>query len=346
MPDRITGQERPGIGDFRPKACAGIPDRANRRQNGIGDRLMRFGKLDLNLLVAFDTLAELRSVSAAARKLNLTQSAVSGALNRLRVVFEDELLVRHGRAMILTPKAEALAEPVRSALMLIRSTVMAPVDFIPGEATQHFRIICSDYVLVTLVSPLIARASRIAPGITFSVASPGAHALRLFEKGEIDLFIALDLHVNPKHPWRRLFGDEAVAVSWTGNTKIGARLDLETFRELGQVSAVFGEDRYPSFFDVLLRERGVGRRVEVEVDSFGMIPHALVNTDRVAVMHARLARHMAQHLPLRIMPLPLELPKVTEVVQWHKLREKDPGVSWLISQLVELAAEWSAEADQ
>src|SRR5687767_5141559 len=106
---------------------------------------MRFERLDLNLLVALDVLIEERSVSVAANRLFLSQPALSGALNRLREYFNDELLVQSGRQMILTPKAEELRAPVREALMFIRSRITTPSDFDPATAQRKFILVASDY---------------------------------------------------------------------------------------------------------------------------------------------------------------------------------------------------------
>jgi LysR family transcriptional regulator, nod-box dependent transcriptional activator len=106
---------------------------------------MRFERLDLNLLVVLDELIQEKSVSAVARRLNLSQPAISGSLNRLREYFGDDLLVPSGRTMLLTPKAEELREPVRDALMLIRTRITTPTAFDPATAERRFVLTASDY---------------------------------------------------------------------------------------------------------------------------------------------------------------------------------------------------------
>jgi DNA-binding transcriptional LysR family regulator len=124
---------------------------------------MRFERLDLNLLVALDSLIEEKSVTAAADAQHLTQSAMSAALNRLREYFQDSLLVPAGRKMILTPKAEELAGPVREVLMLIRSTVATPLHFDPQTSDRRFYVVSSDYVYAVLLAEALKCASREAP---------------------------------------------------------------------------------------------------------------------------------------------------------------------------------------
>src|SRR5438067_1930595 len=130
---------------------------------------MRFERLDLNLLVALDALIEERSVSLAARRMCLSQPAVSGALSRLREFFGDELLVPIGRQMVLTPKAEELRDAVREALMMIRSRITTPSQFDAQSAKRHFTIIASDWVYSILLAPLFIEAARSAPNIKFDV---------------------------------------------------------------------------------------------------------------------------------------------------------------------------------
>ncbi len=118
---------------------------------------MRFGRLDLNLLVALDALLTERSVSLAADRLCLSQSATSSALGRLREYFGDELLVVKGRHMILTARAEELIEPVRAVLEQIRSTIAIAPEFDPATADRQVRIMASDYTTQVLLAEALAR---------------------------------------------------------------------------------------------------------------------------------------------------------------------------------------------
>ena len=112
---------------------------------------MRFNKLDLNLLVALDHLLNLRSVSGAAARMNMTQSAMSNALLRLREYFGDDLLVKIGRRMELTPRGEALKDAVRDVLVRVEWTIATTADFDPAQSDRQFNVLVSDYTLATLV---------------------------------------------------------------------------------------------------------------------------------------------------------------------------------------------------
>jgi len=121
---------------------------------------MRFNKLDLNLLVALDHLLHLRSVSGAAERMNMTQSAMSNALLRLRDYFDDPLLVKIGRRMELTPRADSLKDPVRDVLVRVEWTIAATSQFDPARSERQFNILLSDYTLATLIPSVLANAPR------------------------------------------------------------------------------------------------------------------------------------------------------------------------------------------
>lgn len=289
---------------------------------------MRFERLDLNLLVALDVLIEERSVSVAANRLFLSQPALSGALNRLREYFNDELLVQSGRQMILTPKAEELRAPVREALMFIRSRITTPSDFDPATAQRKFILVASDYAFHVLISDVIRDSATIAPGITFELYAPDRMALERLERGEVDLILTISSYLSDEHPKRPVYEDEHAVISWSeGQHKNG--LTREAFLAAGHVVAVFGPERNPAFTEQFFIQQGISRRVEVSLPSFAALPQAVVATNRLATMYRRHAEFFARFLPLIIHEPPVEMPRIREEMQWHSLRSNDQGVQWL-----------------
>ena len=132
---------------------------------------MRLDNFDLNLLIAFDILVEERSVTRAARRLNLTQSATSAALKRLREAMQDEILVQHGKKMIPTPHALRLAPQVTAAIAQLRSLISASAAFDPLTSSRQFRMEASDYITTVLLVPLLSVLAREAPGACIEVLS-------------------------------------------------------------------------------------------------------------------------------------------------------------------------------
>lgn len=303
----------------------------------MGKNAMRFERLDLNLLVALDALIEERSVSAAAKRLFLSQPALSGALNRLRDFFGDDLLVSIGRQMVLTPKAEELRGPVREALMLIRSRITTPAVFDPATAQRQFTIIASDFVYAVLLAPMFLEASAIAPNIAFDVLSTGRRGQEMMDRGDADLLITISSFLSDEHPRQTLFTDEHVVVAWSKG-RYGETLSEEDFFTAGHAVVLFGLDRHPAFSETHFEHQGIHRRIELRVPNFSALPPAILGTDRIATMYRRHAEYFARFFPISIHAPPVDMPNVTEEVQWHSLRSSDPGLKWVVERLAHHAA--------
>jgi LysR family transcriptional regulator, nod-box dependent transcriptional activator len=305
------------------------------------DGAMRFQNLDLNLLVALDVLLEERNVSRAAARLHMSQSAMSGALGRLREFFGDELLVQVGRQMVATPRAESLAQSVRDILLRIQSAVEAKPSFDPASARRTFRIVTSDYITEVLLADVVRRLQRVAPGISLELTAPGTAMGEALQRGELDFIITPDTHTQELHPKEALFEETYCCAVWTGNTRVGDALSLEQYLELGHIGVTLSKQA-PSAEQGFLERIGHERRIEVTVPSFCTVPHLLVGTDLVATMHSRLARLYARLLPLRILPLPIEFPPLIEMLQWSRYFEDDPGVRWMRELFQTCVAEQNA----
>jgi len=290
---------------------------------------MRFERLDLNLLVALDALIEDRNVSMAARRLYLSQPALTGALNRLRDFFGDDLLIPSGRQMMLTPKAEELRGPVREALMLIRTRITTPVAFDPASAERHFTIVASDYAYHVLVAGVMQAAATLAPGITFELVPTDRRAAERLERGEVDLFLTISTYMLEGHPRRPMYKDEHAVIRWSG-ADYGRELTAEAFLAAHHAVAYFGAERHPAFTETYFSQQGIARKIDVRVPIFSALPHAVINTQRLATMYRRHAEYFARFLPLTVHEPPVFLPTVTEEAQWHTLRHADEGLKWLL----------------
>src|SRR4051812_9229618 len=155
---------------------------------------------DLNLLVALDALLAERSVTRAGSRLNLSQSAMSGTLARLRHHFDDELLIPVGRQMVLTPVAEALVDPVRDILLRVRGTLGSKPRFDHATARRHLSLAVSDYVTEILMADVLREAREEAPHITFELRPMGRRANEDLESGELDFLVAPEDYVSPGQP--------------------------------------------------------------------------------------------------------------------------------------------------
>ena len=305
---------------------------------------MRFQGLDLNLLVALDALLTERNLTAAARTVNLSQPAMSAALARLRDYFHDEIFTMQGRRMVPTALGEALAAPTRDALLRIKMTLATRNAFDPSTSERRFRVVVSDFMTIVFLARVVGDVRRIAPRVTFELLPFDDQPDDLLRRGELDFLIFPDIYLPDAYPRARLFDEHLVCVACAANAEIGEAITFGQYMAMGHVAAQFGRSRKPSIEEWLLLEHGLKRRIEVAVQSFSMIPHMIVGTNRIATMPSRLADHYAQTLPLRVLPLPLPLPKFTEALQWPALHHKDPASLWLreliLTEAKDLSDNW------
>lgn len=303
---------------------------------------MRFGRLDLNLLVALDVLLTERSVSLAADRLCLSQSATSSALGRLREYFADELLVVKGRAMILTARAEELIEPVRAVLEQIRTTVAVAPPFDPATAERTIRMMASDYSTEVLLAGVLADLERDAPNLRFEIQPMNDAPIESIERGYIDLLLTIDIAISADHPSLVLFEDDYVVVGDATNPAMAQPMTRELYLELGHVTARFGKSRVSAFEDWFMRRQKQQRRVEVCAPSFLSLPGLILGTGRIATMHRRMAEIVVGSKPLVMRELPFDIPPIREAVQWNIANNNDRALRWVVERLQAAAG---SEAD-
>lgn len=299
---------------------------------------MRFQRLDLNLLVALDALLAERSVSLAAERICLSQSATSSALARLREYFGDELLIVKGRQMILTARAESLVEPVRAVLEQIRTTIAVMPAFDPAESDRTIRIMASDYSTEVLLAGVMREFGVVAPGMRFEIHAMQDTAIESLERGIIDLLISIDISLSPDHPSQILFEEDYVVVGWNENPAMAEPMTRDLFFKLGHVTMRFGKARVPAFEDWFVRQQKQQRNIELVAPSFLSVPGLIIGSNRISSMHRRLATRMAEYLPLAIRELPLDIPPIREAVQWHITNNNDPAIRWVVERLAVAAA--------
>jgi DNA-binding transcriptional LysR family regulator len=300
---------------------------------------MQFNGLDLNLLVVLDALLAERSITRAAERVHLSQSAASGALARLRDFFNDELLVQVGHKMVLTARAEGLIEPVRNMLIQVEEIIDNQPVFEPAESTRNYRLMMSDYVAAVVMPKALRRLQACAPGATVELVSNADGSVQALERGEVDFLIAPQLHISQLHPSEDLFEDGYVCVVWSENELVGQRISLDEYLDLGHVVARFGSRRTPAVDEWFFERFGHKRRIEVVAMSFNLLPQLVIGTTRIATMPESLARQYAKHFPLRTVPTPLPIPQLVEKIQWHRCRDADSATTWMRNLLKEASRE-------
>ena len=288
------------------------------------------GAVDLNLLVVLDAILAEGSVTRAARRVGLTQPAMSQALARLRKLFDDPLFVRTPRGMVATARAADLASPVRRALAEIDRALASRSTFDPRTAKRAFTLAALDYAELVILPPLLHRLARGAPGIDLRV-----RALRQvdieeeLETGTVDLGIAvLAPGDEPALYGQKLFGERFVCVARADYPKLGATLSLAEYAALDH-ALIAPRGRPGSVVDAELAKHGLARRVALVVPHFAVAPLVVARSDLVLTVPHHVARTFVDLLPLRIVPPPLDLPGFDVVQLWHERQQQDPAHVWL-----------------
>lgn len=298
-------------------------------------RQVDIASVDLNLLKLFDALVRERSVTQAGLRLGLSQPAASRALARLRLMLADKLVVRSSQGLELTPRGEQLAGPVTRLLEDARS-IISPATFVPALATGHITLAAHDHLGLLLVSGLMARLERQAPGLSLHIEPPAGDNVRLVEHGEVDLALGVyeDLPGSLHH--RMLYQDRLVCVLRKGHAAVASGLTLGRYTALRHVAvAISGLGE--SSVDSSLSKLGRTRHVALRVPHFLAAAMMVADSDMVLTLPSRLAHHLAQRLPLVIRNLPLEVGPVAPAMIWHERLQGDPRHAWIRQQLVDVA---------
>jgi LysR family nod box-dependent transcriptional activator len=297
---------------------------------------MKLSRMDLNLLVALDALLTERNVTRAGERISLSQPAMSGALARLREMFRDELLVRVGRHLELTPLAQELAAPVRGILEQIELTIEGRRGFDPGSEKRSFVIAASDYAVLLLGRPLLARLHREAPGISVRFVQLPEHLFENLALGEID-FLVVPAETRPNYPGRLLFTDRWVCAVWSGNHLVGDRLTRKQFIALPHLAYRFGRRLLFSTADRYVSSLGLPIKIAATTESFVAAPFMLEGTDMVTLTHRRLARRLEEAANIRYFPPPFRIPDIHESIFWNPRNTASPAHVWLRTLLIESA---------
>lgn len=292
---------------------------------------MKLHTIDLNLLVVLDALLDERSVTRAGVRLGLSQPATSHALARLRDMLDDPVLVRSGRSMIPTPKAEAMRSRVSALLDEARELVVLGRDFEPSTTKMTFRVAADDYASVTRIPERMVQLAAAAPCATIIVRSMGHGAmLKALVDGEVDVGLRMAA-VGAPHPGlssEALGRDAFVCVVRAGHPGIGASVTLDDYCAVSHVLISPRGDGH-GVVDTALAAVGRTRRVGLVLPRFDLAPSIVARTDYLLNMNARYAHAVESRFGLRVLSPPLELPEGELSMVWHPRTDRDQGHAWL-----------------
>ncbi len=295
--------------------------------------------IDMNLLVIFHEVFQHRQISAAARRLNLSQPTISNALARLRRTFGNELFVRTAQGMQPTPFAEQLSEPIAAALMNVRQALNRQAAFDPGSSTRQFVIAMTDVGEVHFMPVLAERCRAAAPHVRISTVRAGTIDLRSeMEAGRVDLAIGAFDNLPQALYQRRLFSQHYVTLFRAGHPLGKRRLTLEAFLSARHLIVASQESPYDRI-NQKLEKAGVLNEAQFRVPHFTAVPYIVSNTDLVVTVPQKLAERTATPFNLEYVRPPLRLPSLQTNIFWHRLFNQDEGNQWLRGFIADLFAE-------
>jgi len=266
---------------------------------------MSFNQLDLNLLRVFDAIFQARSVTIAASNLHLTQPAVSKQLNRLREVLDDPLFVRTHDGMAPTPRAEAIAGPIRQALSEVRCIVEQQLGFDPAVADRTFRIFMSDVGQMVLLPKLLELIAREAPTVAIQTVQVPAHRMRgiALESGDVDLAVGYFEEFEGSMHRQVLFEEHYVGMVRANHPTIHERIGFDQLLATPQLvyhPSGGGHGEQEQHVDKAFWSAGVERRVTARVAHAMGISSIVSNTNLLVVVPSRLARTAAGRTALAV----------------------------------------------
>lgn len=294
-------------------------------------------RLDLNLLLVFETLYRRRSVVAAADELAISPSACSHALSRLRDSLGDELFFRRGSNMQPTARADQMADDVAEALRVLSERLSDTEAFLPSTSTQLFTFAATDFTAVALLPVLIARLGQLAPNIRIKIV-PSLHREALsdlvqseahFVVGFSDEFSATQAGVEALEG----FTDRYVVATRRDHARIRNALTLSDYLAERHVAVKPWQQEH-AVIDMALANHGLQREVAVELPSLMAAPFIVAHSDLLITLPRRAARQLEEAAQISIFPVPFDAPGYTLKVFFQRRHLNIPWHRWMREQLL------------
>ncbi|RUV73059.1 MAG: LysR family transcriptional regulator [Mesorhizobium sp.] len=295
-------------------------------------------RADLNLLVLFEAVLEEGHVGRAADRLNLTASAVSHGLGRLRRLLNDPLFLRTPKGVVPTARATELAAPIADILARVRSVMATAAPFDPATAMRRFAIGAPDGVSAVILRPLLAELSRIAPRIDVGVRQILPSPARVWQSAIVDLEAhAIDIaiipsdDIPPRFEKRCIYEEDFVIAMRLGHP-FARDPTLERYCDMQHLVVSHSGDPY-GFVDEQLAKQGRARRIALTVPNFMVALAVIAETDLVSALPRRFVTMHAARFGVLSLDAPLPLPGFRLNAVAPKVAMMDAGVAWLFDLL-------------
>ncbi len=290
---------------------------------------MNVTSVDLNLFSVLHAVLSERSVTQAAKRLHVTQSAVSNSLGRLREIFGDPLVVRKGRAMVLTPRAEDLAPIISAGLASLEKAIQGSRQFVPGNTTRTFTLAAADNHQACDVPLIAARVARGMPHAVLRIVSPD-YLLSSdgLAEGGIDVALGPAVPVRPPLYSEKACVETGALVVKRDHSSLKRQMSREAFNTLKHIDIEIAQGRpgtgHRMAQPIWLRQ-GLRREVALCVPNFAAALMVAARTEYVATVPRRTAEVFCKMLPLKIVEADFELPSIDMALTWHSRTDADAG---------------------
>jgi len=292
--------------------------------------------LDYTQIRLLAELSRLRSVSAASRKIGLSQSAASHALAKLRRQLGDPLFSRTGNAFQPTPYGERLGTAAREALDVLVAGLASNRPFDPRTATRRFTLYANDVGQMVLLPKLLTFLKKQAAGVTvracpIPLENPGA----ALSTGDVDVAVGFFDNLTTGFRQSLLFREHYVCAVRSNHPKFRGGMTLEAFKSSEHAMAD-ATGMAHAVIDRFLAKHRVQRNIVLRVPGFHVLPMIIASSDLLAVIPGRLAEAFVAHVPIKALPLPIPIPPFDIRVFWHERYHYDPALRWFRGIFVDL----------
>jgi DNA-binding transcriptional LysR family regulator len=294
---------------------------------------MHISKVDLNLFIVFEAIYAEGSITRASLKMNLTQPAISHALNRLRQLFDDPLFERQGHVMVPTPLARSIIDPVRQSLRGFEVTLNGVEHFDAASSERSFSLALRDVLEASVLPPLMASVAQDAPAVGLNTLQVGRRELESeLAAGTLDAAIDILLPLSNDIHRALLAADKTVVLVRRDHPLAQGKLDLDAYLKLEHIQTS-SRRRGPGLEDFELSRLGLQRRIRLRCQHYFAACRVVSQTDLALTMPERLARVVNQQFGNQILPFPLQMPSLDIYLYWHANVDNDPASIWLRGQI-------------
>lgn len=296
---------------------------------------MNIALVDLNLLVVFDAVMREKNVTRAAKRIGMTQPAVSNALNRLRHLAKDDLFVRTAQGVVPTARAMNLGPPIRQAINLVE-TAFDPSSFNPLKSRDVFNIAISNYTASIIFPELAKILEKKAPNINIRSKQLGdVDLLKELESANIDFIIAgQQLSEGKNFVSSFLYDEDFVCVLRKDHSLAKKKISIKEFSEAKHLMVATTGKAF-GFIDYLLNSKGLKRRVAMTVNQFLVAPAIIRKSNMILTVSSRVAERFKLE-GVQIKPLPLITEPLKLKIVWHKRANTNPGNIWIRQEIINI----------